>query len=366
VRTKLLPRDTLNSFSILEQAPVIISGYLLSLTASAYSVKLHGICSAYRALMSEILESSAAKSSQSHTSFFGFLFFLLILFSPAACGIKHTVHVPVPTNVQQDKTASLEDLLRIIGNYEKIQSLVSNSMRVTLVTGMRETGVLQEYSRAPGYILLSRPDSTHMVVQNPLTKSTVVDMLSIGNDFSAWIPSENKFYKGKNDAKEFVAEDSPGKPGFTIPIRAAHIFEAVFPQGMNLNSPGTWVSMEEAAGPQSRYYVLTILRTGTAPRIHIIRKTWIERIGLTIARQQTYTGEGRIVSDVDYSNYAQFDGFPLPQKVHIDRPIDGYSLNMEFKSWRVNPSDLENGFALSPPQGAHIIPLREKGKSTSN
>jgi len=50
----------------------------------------------------------------------------------------------------------------------------------------------------------------------------------------------------------------------------------------------------------------------------------------------------------------------LPLKMHIDRPLDGYALDMEFKNWRINPDLADNAFILTPPEGAQIIHLIDK------
>jgi hypothetical protein len=284
---------------------------------------------------------------------FSLFFGLLTAFS--GCGIKTTVKTRVPLNIQQDKTVSFQELLEITRNYDKITSLSSNSIRVVLISGRWETGVLQKYHSAPGYILLKRPGSTRLVIQHPLTKTAVVDLLSVGDDFSVWIPSENKFFVGKNSAKELVFRASGNNPDFTIPIRGTHIFEAILPQSILPNTPEIRVALEEDKDDSRRFYILSFYREGTPPRIHVLRKLWIERTGLTIARQQVYFEDGKIESDIAYSNQSQQDGFPMPLKIHIDRPQDGYALDMEFGSWKVNSDLPDSAFILNPPPEAQIV-----------
>jgi outer membrane lipoprotein-sorting protein len=102
---------------------------------------------------------------------------------------------------------------------------------------------------------------------------------------------------------------------------------------------------------------------GNARRVHAIKKIWIERSTLTIARQQVYQEEGRIASDITYSEMTQSGGFALPLKIRIDRPLDGYTLDMQFRNWRINPELPDNAFVLPPPAGAQVVPFREKGRS---
>jgi hypothetical protein len=320
------------------------------------------------ALMRKILEFRALTASRHRIPLrVVSIFLLVILASNAGCSVKRTVKVRVSPNILQAKSAAFDELLDIVRSYDKIEGLSSNDLRITLTSGKRESGELQKYASAPGYIVLRRPDSTRMVVQYPVTKTTILDLLSVGDDFCVWVPRENKYYTGKNSAKELVAEDLPDSPGFTL--RATHIFEAIIPHGLLPGAPGMLVEAEEDPGADAAYYVLSVFKEdagvteGAARRIHAIRKIWIERSGLTIARQRVYQEEGRVVSDITYSEVTQVGGFALPLKIRIDRPLDGYTLDMEFRTWRVNPDLPDSAFILPPPAGAQVVPFKEKGRS---
>jgi hypothetical protein len=274
--------------------------------------------------------------------------------------IKRTIRTKVPVKILQAKTATLDELLQLIQSYDKIDRPISSSLDVTYSYGKKESGVIQEIRNQPGYILLQRPNSVQLVVQNSVTRTRELELLSMGDELSVWIRRGNKLYLGKNSAKELIAEDTPDSPGFTIPIRGGHIFDAVFPQGVKIGVPDTRYSMIEEADSEAKYYVLGFFREGDGKMIHTERRLWIERSSLTIARQQVYLNEGQMVSDITYSNPVLVDGFSLPLKMHIDRPLDGYALDLEFKSWRINPDLADNAFVLTPTAGAQIIHLREK------
>jgi hypothetical protein len=284
----------------------------------------------------------------------------------SGCSVKRTIRTAVSAAMLQDKTASFDEVLEIIRSYDGIHTLACSSLRLTLTTGKRESGHLEEFRTAPGYILLKRPDSTRLVIQNPITKTTVIDLLSIGDELSLWYPRDNRLYLGRNSAKELFLEDSPQRKGFRIPVRGAHIFEAIFPQSIQTDQPGTLVSIEEQADISARYYVLTVNREGVGHRIHVARRIWIERSGLTIARQQVFTDEGQIASDIAYSNDMRVEGFALPRRIRIDRPLDAYSLDVEFKSWRINPDLPENAFVLPPHSGTQVIRLKEREGSNAS
>jgi hypothetical protein len=124
--------------------------------------------------------------------------------------------------------------------------------------------------------------------------------------------------------------------------------------------------MVEQSDSQAKYYELTVCREGIAPRVYVVRRIWIERVGLTIARQQAFTDEGQIASDIVYSDETRVEGFSFPQRIRIERPLDAYSLDVEFKNWRINPDLPDDAFILRPPPGAQIIHLKERGRSDAS
>ena len=124
--------------------------------------------------------------------------------------------------------------------------------------------------------------------------------------------------------------------------------------------PDFCIPWKKTTDPEAKYYVLSVYRESATKRIHAVRKLWIERSSLSIARQQVYLDEGQMVSDIVYSNETEVDGLKLPLRIHIDRPLDGYALNLEFKSWRIDPDLPDNAFSLKLPEGVQIIHLIEK------
>ncbi|NLT67122.1 MAG: DUF4292 domain-containing protein [Acidobacteria bacterium] len=287
---------------------------------------------------------------------------LILLLPLVGCKVKETIRVdPRPANLQV-RTASYEELLEILKSYEQVTSLSSNRLDFTLISGRnRDDGVLEKYRTLRGYVVLQRPSSVRLVLQIPVTNSRLFDIVSVGDDISVDYPREQKFYRGKNSARELVARDPENSSEFSIPIRGTHIYEAIFPQSMDLNAPGTWISMVEQADQGAGHYVLTVFREGTPPRLQVVRTIWISRSTLTIARQQVYSKKGELVSDITYSNVTVVEGVPLPLKIHVDRPVDRYTLDLEFKGWNVNPDLGENAFVLQPSPAYEVIELKDRG-----
>jgi outer membrane lipoprotein-sorting protein len=282
----------------------------------------------------------------------------VILFAllTTSCGVKRTVTVPKPLRAAQAQTASLNELLKALETYsERISSLSSSAMKVTFTSGKVESGELQEYRAAPGYVLLKRPDAIRLNVQNPLTKTALIELVSLGEQFHVWFPRDNKFYTGENGTAELEVEGGP-----TFSARPAHIFEAILPQKIALEDPAVRVAMVEDRDEVTKYYVLSIYRQTAGQVLEPLRRLWIDRADLTVSRQLVYGKNGAVVSMIDYSNQTKVDGLYLPMSIRIERPGDGYILELQFKSWRLNPELPEKAFVLNPPPGAQRVLLKEK------
>jgi hypothetical protein len=311
--------------------------------------------------MRETLELHLFTAIRSRAAFFCPVILALIVFlSVSGCGVKH-IPVDVPQSIRQAKTASLDELLEIIGNYYQISSLSCNELELAFTSSRKiESGFLEKYPTLRGHILLKRPDSIRLVLLVPITKSRLYDILSIGDQFSAWSQRDGKLYRGKNSAKKLVLENESGSKEFSVP-RGSHIFQAILPQGMPLDTSEARVGAYEETDAQASYYVLCYIKLTDAPKFHILRKIWIERVGFTITRQQEFAEkDGQLLSDISYSKQTIIQGFSLPVEVHINRPVDGYKLDLQFKSWKVNPDFPSDAFELEPPPDVQIIQLKDK------
>ncbi len=277
------------------------------------------------------------------------------------CNPKRTIEVTVPSRVLEAKSASLEELISLIDEYSaKVRTLTSNSMKVTFTSGRMESGQLQAYRSAPGYILLQRPHELLMNIQNPLTKTTILELLSVGDDFSLWLPSKDRCFEGSNSAKEFSFEDDSGTLEFTA--RPIHIIEAILPSKIPLEQKDVLIGVEEAQDAEAKYYIVSILHKAGEKKVFPSYKVWIERSELVIVLRQDYEDGGRFAGSVQYSNRVRVDGLSLPLSIRLERPLDGYTLEMRFRDWRLNSVLPENAFVRTPPAGAQVVHLNEKSR----
>ncbi len=294
----------------------------------------------------------------------------------SGCIVKKTYEIPVPANLSQDKTASYDELMTIVKADARIQSLSCGRLKATLTIGKVESGRLDEFRRSPGYVYLKRPSLLFLRINNPIG-GALLELSSKDDLFEAWF--RGKIYSGSNSAKGELTPDNGEE--FKMPARPQHLLQAILPPVPSMAE--AFVSLEEHTGPKlhsdeitakqkhekrqkreaadkARYYVLGFYRPTAENRIHVVRKIWIERAGLTIAKQQFYGEEGRIAGEIQYYDRRQFEGMSLPTIINIDRPAEGYSIMLEFESWRKNPDLQEKDFNIVRP-GVETIRLMEKG-----
>lgn len=284
---------------------------------------------------------------------------LLLTFSLVASvtgifGCKRRTTVEVPASIREAKEATDDELLDFLNRYGEIETLqAAIKAEYTSEEKDQDQIELEKYPKAPGQIFLKRPDSTFLYIQNPVLLKREISFLSIGDEFRVWIHGKSRFYIGKNSSKELISDGM--EKGFRIPIRAAHLHQAILPEPIPLQDGAIRISKTEREDDASAYYILRIYRDTGTQKLLPLREFEIERAHLTVARQMIFDAGGRIEADIRYSDVRNEEGFFLPGKIHMKRPLDGYNLVLELKDWRINPGFKENIFKLDPPPGVEVI-----------
>lgn len=283
------------------------------------------------------------------------LIFILITVITGCTGCKKRATIKVPQAILHARSATLDELLHIVNRLDEIKAAKASNIKVEYTSEKKEGSLieLEKYPRAPGYILLKRPDSIRLVIQNPVVKNKEISLVSEGDEFRVWIHGRHKFYIGKNSSEELISDDL--EEDTEIPIRAGHIFEAIFPESIPLDDPELGYAVIEEEDAHAKYYVVRVSRIGFSRQILPLREFTIERAGLTISRQRIFNEDGQVVSDITYSNTVPIDKYMLPRKINIERPPDGYTLDLEFKDWVVNPDFKDDTFRLDPVEGVRVI-----------
>ncbi|MBI4483694.1 MAG: DUF4292 domain-containing protein, partial [Acidobacteria bacterium] len=245
--------------------------------------------------------------------------------------MKKTTRVAVPAKYREAQTATLEELMeKINATSGKVQSLQASQLKADLEGGTVETGKIEKYRRAPGYLIVQRPGWIRLNIQNPLSKTTVAEMVSDGKTFQIFIPSENKFIVGENRARNVGSDPLKN-------FRPQHLVQALLLEPLSVADGDFLYFLEEVRDETSKYYVIGLVAQSAPQRGELLRRLWIDRSNLELVRQQYFGRSGGVDSDIHYGGYRLFEGVDLPTWIRIVRVHEQYAVSLVISHWKINP-----------------------------
>ena len=268
------------------------------------------------------------------------------------CQIKTKTVVPA-SEVKPLLDSSRDALL---AKYEELSTSVQTvNAKVELVphTGSRYSGVIEDYKRVNGFILAVSPNHIRMIGQAPVVSSKVFDMVSDGEMFRIFIPPKHKFIVGP--ANFAHASKKPLEN-----LRPQHILDAVLWPPLDKSEV---LFTEEDEGTAGRFYALTAEHLGSSPEA--TRRVWFDRSDLSLARVDTFDPGGRLVSITRYSKWEPAAGVSYPREISMERPSDGYRLEIHIVSVMLNSEIGLDRFKLEQPPGTDLVRIDEKGDETT-
>lgn len=290
--------------------------------------------------------------------------------------------VNVPPFIPPASDASLADLIAIVNERQKIQTLTA---RVDLQFETREgaeEGRLRRFRSAQGRIILARPESIRLQIEAPVLGLNLAEMASDGRSFQLLIyPKDYRaLIVGSNDreylerTREMETDPELKKAGPLANIRPQHFTTAFLFDAIDLADPNTVAVMEEARRlvqddrPDAKqgqmvvksYYVLSVIRRGEPSPRHQYR--FDRSRGLELVGLQSFNSLGSLVGDVTFSGYSLTGpaglSMQLPAEIYIVRPYDQYALRIT-----TNPETLdlnrdipETAFSIeAPPEWSESV-----------
>jgi outer membrane lipoprotein-sorting protein len=249
------------------------------------------------------------------------------------------------------QTASKADLIAAYNRQVAAVTSLNAGVTMTLTAGSAYTGVIKQYHQITGFILAQRPSNIRVIGQAPVVGTNIFDMVSDGETFNIFIPSQNKFVTGAANLERPSAKPIEN-------LRPQHLVNAVFLAPIPADAP---VLIEEAAEGSSHFYVLTVVRgEGGGPQNwNIARKIWFDRANLDIARVETYDPDGKLSSDIRYSNWDTFNGVRYPRQISLERPANDYRLDIGVTKLTPNATIAADRFVLKQPPGTQLEQVGE-------
>ena len=232
-------------------------------------------------------------------------------------------------------------------------------------TSFASVGIAEKYRQVDGNLTLQRPGQIYLALT--FTIVDIAQMASDGEHFSvAVLKGDDKyrrFVKGTNAAvyQKLDTDDESNKANQnekqksekkTVSalsnLRPQHLTDAFMIRPIEQNSSFIYVQSEffneeadtrreakKGARVLRGYYFLEEFSQPSAGETKLTRRFWFDRVDtIRLARVQTYDDEGRLITDVSYSNEKTLGSTTtasLPSRVEITRPQDQYKLSITYQ-----------------------------------
>ncbi|HTV56384.1 MAG TPA: DUF4292 domain-containing protein [Terriglobia bacterium] len=246
------------------------------------------------------------------------------------------------------RVASVHDLIAEIDAQSAAVHTLSAIVNLEATTGSVYSGVIKRYHNVRAYILFEGPDQIRVVGQAPVVHTDIFDMVSAGQQFRLYVPSQNKFYVGSSSVT--------GHPKNSLEkLRPQHIMDALVLKPINPSAESFF--REDASEDGSQYYVIGVLSSLKTGEVNLKRRIWFDRSDLQVVRMQLYGPGGEYLEDVHYSDYRNFGGVLYPGQITVARPEEGYSLAIAFLKAVFNQPIPASKFSLPRPENAKLVNL---------
>ncbi len=261
--------------------------------------------------------------------------------SSVSCAVLKSTSRIVPPPVY--RSATKQELVDRIQRFASIQSMRA-SIEVSLIVRSNARDKETEYRQVKGALVTRRPGLIRTNAETPAGLAVVYDMVSDGETFQVHLPWRNRVYEGPTELTQI--SDNRAKN-----IRPQHMLDAIMLEPIG---PQKKVLLDFNSYGQSGYQILHVVETDADGEWRIRRKYWFSRSDLTLARMLILDDRAEIVTDAWYRAWLEDNGLPYPQFIRIDRPRDGYRIEIEILNPGLNQPVPDESFRLELPVGIAI------------
>ncbi len=279
---------------------------------------------------------------------------LPLLLGLSGC-LKHTRLLERPQKPSIVLSSNAEQLIASLDErYDAIRSM-SATVLIRASVGGASKGKVTDYTSLRGYILMRQPHMLRVLGLLPVVETRAFDMASDGQNFTLLIPPKSEAIVGSG--KVTTPSANP-----LMNLRPAVFFDSLLiskikPDELIYVTNNSRVERDPRTKQliEEPDYDLGILRRqGNSQQLLPVRVIHISRTNLLPYRQDQYNSEGTLVTDTLYSDYRTFDQISYPTRIVIDRPIDGYKIELTIQKLNFNRKLADNQFELKIPAGTKI------------
>jgi outer membrane lipoprotein-sorting protein len=264
----------------------------------------------------------------------------------------------VVQSTAQLQQATLSDLVKNIdAEAAKIQSL-NATVDIAPSVENKKKGKVTDFTDIRGYILMRAPEMLRMIGLFPVVRNRAFDMVSDGKNFKVSLPTQNKFIIGTNNAPEKPSANTLEN------LRPQVIFDslllhAIHPDEIPVLEQSSEIVREAKSKKQVEVpdYIVDVIKNEPKGAI-LARKIVFSRIDLKPHRQLIYDDQGRIATEALYENFADYQGTSFPSQITINRPQEGYSIQLTIVKLGLNQPLKDDQFELKQPPGSQLQVLK--------
>ena len=262
------------------------------------------------------------------------------------------------------KTATQEQLIEYVNaQAAKIQSMQA-TVDIDASAGDVKSGTITDYKEIRGYVLARKPAMLRMKGLMPLVRNTAFDMVSDGQEFKVWFPTQNKFVVGLNSADNY----QPNKR--LENMRPQYIYDALLLPEVSQDEIAVLENGYEIVLDSRRHrveqpdYELAVIRKGPQGW-YLSRRIEFSRTDLLPHRQRIYDQQGNVATDARYQNYKDYAGTTFPSTIEIERPRENYDITLSMVKLEINKALTDDQFVLEQPTGADVVRLDQSNSSAA-
>ncbi len=287
------------------------------------------------------------------------IFFLLAAVVPLSACLFHSHKVERRVSTAPLKTATQSDLVNYINDQAaKLQSMQA-TVDIDTSVGGENKGRVTDYKQIRGYVLARKPAMLRMIGLMPIVRNRAFDMVSNGANFKVWIPPQNRFVEGRNDAAAATPNASLEN------MRPQSIYEALLIPAVDpKNELAVRQSDYEQVLDNKRrpvlqpdYEVIVVRKQGQDA--FLARKIIFSRHDLLPHRQLIYDQNGNLQTESLYEGFKDYNGIMFPTQIEIKRPQEEYDITLHIIKLDLNQPLPDEKFALEQPAGADVVNLNQ-------
>ena len=273
-----------------------------------------------------------------------------VILGPACSGLVKVKDVTIPHLLTPIGTATVAEMTEQLRPFFQLDTLRASSIYLRF----DDLESAQRYRDADALLALQRPDKIRLVINVPVVKTRIAEMVSEENRFRVAVyPTDfRRFLFGTNTADYSEWRERLGEKGRSalIAARPFHFTDALLIRPLQREDSRYHYSLEETlqeepdpvpgAKKGSRilrsYYVLAEIMRANEGEItgRVTRRFWFDRTrNALFSRQQIFNDTGRLETDVTYSDYRalkESDPTLWPSSIQVSRPYDSYQARLLF------------------------------------